>query len=148
MAFVEKSQQYTNNFGSVLYISIGNTVFPTPQPISNILQPSLHGRSRIFMCLSPRILSCLVSAALIGFSVSSFTVLGANSGNSISNQCLSLKNLKLNCIYIYLQFIIYICTYYLIHKYNHKEKEGDLLIIVYAVKLVPIFIRFSFISYH
>lgn len=75
-------------------MSIGNTVFPTPQPISNILQLSLHGKLRILICLSPRFLSSSVSAALIGLSVSCFTVLGANSGNSISNQCLSLKNLK------------------------------------------------------
>lgn len=48
IAFAEKSQQYTNKFASVLYKSIGNTVFPTPQPISKILFSFLLGKSRIF----------------------------------------------------------------------------------------------------
>ena len=83
IALLEKSQQYTNKFGSLLYKSKGKIVFPTPQPISNTLFPSPIN-SLLLIELSGKTV-----AALSSF----FSVLGASSGNSVKSQWRSLKNL-------------------------------------------------------
>lgn len=60
-------------------------VFPTPQPISNILRAGAN-----------KISSLQLVVALNGLFLSLATSSGASSGNSVNNQCLSLKNLESN----------------------------------------------------
>jgi hypothetical protein len=97
IAVAEKSQQYTNKSGSLLYNNIGNTVFPTPQPISKTVWPD---RTTLFSKLLSFSVSYNSGNILKGRSISCLTSLGANSGNSVNSQCLSLKNLKYKNILI------------------------------------------------